>query len=280
MSWYYPTRKKMVVKDGIRAQSRGNFGDKWWAQRWNQTLGEYNMGERLGRGRSYARNGRIKSINIQKGLITAVVYGSSKYKVRISVSAIPASTWKNITTSIFSTPAVAAKLLAGEMPDSIEEIFTKNDTRLFPRLDEIETDCSCPDWANPCKHIAAVYLVLGEEFDRDAFLLFKIRGMEREMMLKTAGLRDISLDIKKQIQGGKKDKRPVSANPDDFWGSHDKIIESQQVEVPAVHATLVKNLGSFPFWRSEENFVKSMEDIYQAASELGIRALAGDPQDT
>lgn len=279
MSWYYyPPRKKMVVKDGIRAQSkRGDFGDSWWAKRWNQTLGEYNMGERLGRGRSYARNGRIKSINIQKGLVTAVVYGSSKYKVRISIDMIPTQTWEIITKKIFSTPVIAAKLLAGEMHEDMEEIFTKSGVRLFPKLNNIETDCTCPDWANPCKHIAAVYLILGEEFDRDPFLLFKMRGMEREEMLKMAGLQDMSPN--KNAKKDKKSKEPEFIELDGFWGSHAKMAEPEVESIPAVHAALVKNLGSFPFWRSEENFIESMESIYQKASELGIRALAGDPSE-
>lgn len=279
MSWYYyPPRKKMAVKDGIRAQSkRGDFGDSWWAKRWNQTLGEYDMGERLGRGRSYARNGRTKSINIQNGLVTAVVYGSDKYKIKISIDMISAQAWKTITTKIFSTPAVAAKLLAAEMHENMEEIFTKSGVRLFPRLNEIETDCTCPDWANPCKHIAAVYLILGEEFDRDPFLLFKIRGMEREKMLKIAGLQDMSPN--KNDKRGKKSKEPEFIGLDGFWGSHGKTAGPEGASIPAVHAALVKNLGSFPFWRSEENFIESMEAIYQKASELGIRALAGDPSE-
>ena len=74
-----------------------------------------------------------------------------------------------------------AKLLAGEMPQDIEQAFTDAGLSLFPaQSKDLDTECSCPDWSNPCKHIAAVYYLLGEEFDRNPFLIFKLRGMERE----------------------------------------------------------------------------------------------------
>ena len=81
-----------------------------------------------------------------------------------------------------------AKLLAGEMPQDIEPVFREVGLSLFPaKLGDLETDCSCPDWSNPCKHIAAAYYLLGEEFDRDPFLIFTLRGLGRDALLARLG---------------------------------------------------------------------------------------------
>jgi uncharacterized Zn finger protein len=108
--------------------------------------------------------------------------------VTIGVKPIPAAGWKKAITAMASEAVFTARLLNGEMPEDIEKAFTSAKLSLFPKsLRELDTDCSCPDWSNPCKHIAAVYYLLGEEFDRDPFLIFRLRGMEREGLLKALG---------------------------------------------------------------------------------------------
>ena len=192
MSWWYsryPKRKPKKVKGGIKAQSkRGAFGESWWAKRWNQTLDDYDIGARLSRGRSYARGGQVASITIKKGTVSAVVQGSSRYAVSIKIKTFDAKKWKQVAEAVFANPGVSAQLLAGSMPSEVEDIFAKCNLNMFPKHKEIHTDCTCPDWANPCKHIAAVYLLLAEEFDRDPFLLFRLRGIERKELLKLAGI--------------------------------------------------------------------------------------------
>src|SRR5204862_3418808 len=89
--------------------------------------------------------------------------------------------WKRVVKALGGQAVFAAKLLAGEMPQDIEKVFADVDLSLFPeKAKDLTTDCSCPDWSNPCKHVAAVYYLLGEEFDRDPFLLFRLRGLSRE----------------------------------------------------------------------------------------------------
>src|SRR4030042_1029899 len=121
------------AKGGIKAQSkRGTFGESWWARRWIAVLESFNIGARLGRGRSYARRGQVLSIEIDKGKVSAKVQGSrpKPYHIKLEVKTLSAS-----------------------------------------------------DWSNPCKHISAVYYLLAEEFDRDPFLIFKLRGMNREDLI-------------------------------------------------------------------------------------------------
>ena len=112
--------------------------------------------------------------------------GSRKrpYDVEISVQTIDAADWERLRQALAEQPVIAASLLAGRMPENIEDTFKAVGLSMFPTSgDDLETDCSCPDWSNPCKHIAAIYLLLGEEFDRDPFLIFRIRGMDREDLL-------------------------------------------------------------------------------------------------
>src|SRR5689334_20581796 len=187
----YTPKPRIKPKGGIRAQSkRGSFGESWWAKRWISTLESFDIGARLGRGRSYARGGQVLSIDVAKGEIKAKVQGSSPtpYKITVKLKALTTADWKKLTEALGSQAIFAAKLMAGEMPQEVEQVFKDNRLSLFPeRSRDLETDCSCPDWSNPCKHIAAVYYLLAEEFDRDPFLLFKLRGRTREELIEALG---------------------------------------------------------------------------------------------
>ena len=183
---YFEPSRPREAKGGIKAQSgRGGFGRSWWARRWIEVLEGFDLGARLGRGRAYARRGQVLSIDVEKGAVTARVQGSRArpYRVEIKVSTLGRSDWKKLTTALSGRPIFAAKLLAGQMPDKIEDVFRDAGLSLFPdKGADLETDCSCPDWSNPCKHVAAVYLLLGEEFDRDPFLVFKLRERSEESL--------------------------------------------------------------------------------------------------
>lgn len=181
---YTPSRPK-AVKGGIKAQSK-SFGKSWWAKRWIAVLESFHIGARLGRGRSYARSGQVIDISIESGFIKARVQGSrsTPYKVSILLKPLSDKEWNEVTKVMADKAIYAAKLLAGEMPQDIEEVFKTARVSLFPeRLHDMKTDCSCPDYSNPCKHIAAVYYIIGEEFDRDPFLIFRLRGMQREKLM-------------------------------------------------------------------------------------------------
>ena len=183
---FYP-KSPRTVKGGIKAQSsRGKFAKSWWAHRWLAVLESFKIATRLVRGRNYARKGQVRSIDIELGLVRASVQGSypEPYAVEIRVKTIAPGKWEELSSTEFSQALTAAKLLAGEMPEDVEKLFDAKGLSLFPRKsDDLKTNCSCPDFSNPCKHIAAVYYLLGEEFDRDPFLIFKLRGMEKDVLL-------------------------------------------------------------------------------------------------
>ncbi|MGH9718640.1 MAG: SWIM zinc finger family protein, partial [Bryobacteraceae bacterium] len=160
-SGFYPPSRPREAKGGIRAQSqRGVFGESWWAKRWIAVLESFDIGARLQRGRRYARSGQVLSIQIEKGEITAQVQGSrpKPYRIRIKVKALAKEKWPKVAQAVSQQALFASKLLAGQMPHQMEEVVSGEGASLFPaRSSDLETECSCPDWSNPCKHIAAVY---------------------------------------------------------------------------------------------------------------------------
>ena len=292
--WYsnrfnFPPSRPKEVQGGIKAQSGRDFGKSWWARRWNAVLESFYIGPRLGRGRAYARQGQVLSIQIEPGRVRAEVQGSRSqpYKVHIHLQSLAPEDWRKFTTYVSQQALIPAKLLGGEMPEDIEMAFEQVGLSLFPKRDkDLKTDCSCPDWSNPCKHIAAVYYLLGEEFDRDPFLLFKLRGMGREEFLKQlsgSGIEDAPT-VPKTRGRSKKIKateveipgESLPTDPRQFWdGDPLSDLLFGEVKVPPVNAALPKRLGNFPFWRSREPFLPAMEGIYRAASEKGLEVFLG-----
>jgi uncharacterized Zn finger protein len=171
----------------------------------------------------------------------------------------------------------AAKLLAGEMPQNIEEAFKAVDVGLFPESSkDIKTDCSCPDSANPCKHIAAVYYILAEEFDRDPFMLFNLRGRTKE---------DITVSLRKKRLGDEKPKEPqkeaekpkdVPLSAEGFWGGGELESFSVNISRPDVPAAVIKRLGTPQFWDRKEDFNKKMEKYYEEISRKAIEIAYGE----
>jgi len=153
-------------------------------------LESFQVGRRLGRGLSYARQGQVIDLDLGKGFVTAKVQGSrdAPYLVRMRFSMLSSTDWKKVTRALANEPEVAGRLLVGEIPEEIEETFRRLELSLFPAaIGDLKAACSCPDRANPCKHVAAVYYLLGEEFDRDPFLIFQLRGIERSELLTAIG---------------------------------------------------------------------------------------------
>jgi uncharacterized Zn finger protein len=184
------------VEAGIKAKSkRGAIGEQWWSQRFIAVLESYGMSGRLQRGRSYARRGQVIEFSLGTGKITAQVQGSrpQPYKVTITVLPLTSAQWKSVESRLAAQALFRARLLAGEMPQEIEQVFADCGTPLFPRsARDLTMNCSCPDWEVPCKHLAAVCYVLAEAFDADPFALLAWRGKRRDDLLaalrgKTAG---------------------------------------------------------------------------------------------
>ena len=189
----WPPARPIRVEGGIKARSRrGAIGEQWWSRRFIGVLESYGMSSRLARGRSYARAGQVLDFQLAQGKVTARVQGSRvrPYQVRIGVLPLTKPQWRRVQERLASQALFRAKLLAGEMPHEIEDVFAECGTPLFPRsATDLDMHCSCPDWGVPCKHLAAVCYVLAEEFDRDPFAMLAWRGKARDELL--AALREL-----------------------------------------------------------------------------------------
>jgi uncharacterized Zn finger protein len=189
----WPPARPIRVEGGIKARSkRGAIGEQWWSRRFISVLESYGMSGRLARGRNYARAGQVLDFQLAQGKVTARVQGSRArpYQIRIGVLPLTTAQWRRVQDKLASQALFRAKLLAGEMPHEIEEVFAECGTPLFPRsAADLDMHCSCPDWGVPCKHLAAVCYVLAEEFDRDPFGMLAWRGKARDGLL--AALRQI-----------------------------------------------------------------------------------------
>jgi uncharacterized Zn finger protein len=276
----FPRSQPRAAKGGIKAQSkRGGFGQSWWAKRWIGLLESFNIGARLGRGRSYARNGQVLSIDIAKGQVEAKVQGSrpKPYAVTIAVKMLEPGHWQCLIETLSSRAIFVAKLLAGEMPQDIEEVFASANLSLFPEREaDLETDCSCPDWSNPCKHVAAVYYLLGEEFDRDPFLLFQLRGLGREELLARLSNQALPTETRADTPAAQPGE-PLPVDPAQFWSAVSLTNDLfGAVQPPKVSAAWLTRLGSFPFWRGEVSLRDALESIYARAAKRGLAAFLGE----
>lgn len=191
--WWRKASGPRRVEGGIRARSRrGAIGEQWWSRRFIDVLESFGMTGRLARGRNYARAGQVLEFQLTQGKVSAQVQGSRPvpYKVRIGVLPLTTAQWRRVEAALGAQALFRAKLLAGEMPHEIEEVFAECGTPLFPRhARDLEMSCSCPDWGVPCKHLAAVCYVLAEAFDEDPFAVLAWRGRGRAELL--AALRRI-----------------------------------------------------------------------------------------
>lgn len=171
--------------------TRTRFGLTWWGQRWIAALEALGAAyvNRLPRGRTYARRGTVQDLQVGPGRVTARVQGRRPrpYRVVVTLPAFDDAAWESVIAALAGKVRHAAALLNGQMPDDVDEVLAGCGLSLFPHAGELRTTCSCPDHANPCKHIAAVHYVLAQTFDADPFLLPSLRGRDRAALL--AGLR-------------------------------------------------------------------------------------------
>ena len=185
----YPIRIPRSAS-GIRAQeTRGGSARSWWAKKWRTALER--MGGllgRFGRGRNYAMSGQVVSLGMEGPHVEATVVGSrpDPYKVTISFRAPDDAAHDRIVAALRAEPMLVARLLTDDLPLEVEAIFRREGFDLFPggkiaeRVYDVTTKCSCPDWANPCKHSLAVLFILGEECAWRPATLLELRGITME----------------------------------------------------------------------------------------------------
>jgi len=311
-----PRGRGRPARSSVRAR-RERQPEHWWARRWIEVLESFDVGRRLGRGRSYARQGQVVDLELGKGSATAKVQGSrdAPYLVRMHFSMLSSTDWKKVVKALGEQAEYASRLLVGEIPENVESVFRDQGLSLFPSASgDLKTACSCPDQANPCKHIAAVYYLLGEELDRDPFLIFRLRGIERGELMD--GLRAVahahgtplasalprpappaepdaqsppasparpapeSSPARRRAEEAtdprERAPEPLAPDPHLFWaGAGADAGPPREARIPTIAAALPKRLGGFPFWRGEQSCLGMIERIYREASVAGLDVLIG-----
>jgi uncharacterized Zn finger protein len=279
--FYFKPTRPIEAKDGIKARSqRGAFAKNWWAQRWIAALERFVDAGRLSRGRSYARKGQVLSIEETKDGIAARVQGSMRtpYKIKIQISPLTDSEWDKVIDALSEQAIFTAQLLAGEMPQDIEQAFEVARVSLFPTTRrDLQTDCSCPDPANPCKHIAATHYILGERFDEDPFLIFRLRGRTQEQVMQAlrqrrAGSKDTVEEEMEEAEAA----IPLEESLSNFWDLGAPVEGfSVSIRPPAIEMPLLKRLGEANFV-PEPGIQSWLSTAYQAVSRKAIQTAFKD----
>ena len=173
--------------DITTALSEEGLGEQpWWVEQWMELINSYRFKKRLERAWTYAREGNVTSIRFEGRRVHARVQGTGEdpYKVKLWLDVLSDEDWQYVLEALTQKARWSAQLLAGIMPSDIERAFAASGRRLFPfKLQEVRSECNCPDKANPCKHISAIYFLMGDRFSEDPFVLFQLRGRSRTKLL-------------------------------------------------------------------------------------------------
>jgi uncharacterized Zn finger protein len=265
------------------------FGRTWWGERFLAALEQFTDPGRLGRGRSYASSGRILDYKLADGRVTARVRGSINpyfgvykepvYRTSVSLAPIAPSRWSQAIGSIVSRAGFVTRLLMNEMPDDIEDAFANAGLHLLPHSQrEFLTSCSCPDDANPCKHIAGVTCCLASALDQDPFLLFELRGLSRAQLRSELEASPLGRILASELEPRAVPLVPAASyhtNPEreavdatlgykEFWSGAHRPPESVAAPRASVPALLVKRGGDYPpFWLKDDSFIGAMNELYE-----------------
>ena len=287
----FEAKPRREAKDGIKAKSkRGDIGETWWSKRFVRVLESFNIGARLSRGRSYARSGQVMGLTVRPGEVAARVQGSRRtpYEVRIGLRELSEPEWGRIEDALAERAIYLAKLLAGEMPREIEEVFAGCRLALFPSSTrDLETSCSCPDWSNPCKHIAATYYILAERFDEDPFEILAWRGRGKESLLaRLRALRDAHAEadddsapppVWEPTAAGVRWADELAG----FWRPGAEVVPlCLRPEIPALPHAMLLELGRAPVSVRGRPIGELLAPVYRVLSDATVARALGDIEDT
>jgi len=272
------------------------YSRTWWGQKFLAAIEQLTDEGRLSRGRSYAKGKKVKSFDIKDGVVTAQVRGSINpyfgvhkeplYITTLEFQPISAAKWSAAIALMASKASLISRLLLREMPDNIEETFAQLNLNLLPRSDQdFDTACTCPDWSNPCKHIAGVYYLLAKELDQDPFLLFELRGLSRDNLLKELAKSPLGEALATELKQEARSPQPVTSyypplqtveaktcqTLQSFWHGSNRF--SKAIDTPPqvpISGIPIKKQGDFPpFWQRDNSFIEAMETLYNQVKSKG-----------
>ncbi len=286
MSWHYPKRGPKSAAGGIRLLKTSEHGDAWWGQRWMASVTAFSKPQQLERGLRYAKAGQVLSLHVDQGFAAAEVQGSrvGPYKVEIGLPMFTRRQWIRVADALLKKAFLTAKMLAGEMPREIEKIFQAAGAPLLPASQaDFSSDCSCTEVKIPCQHVAAAYFILGQEFNRDPFLLMEMRGLGRAQLL-------AEIQTRRSNGGRRPGKLPVASPSferpaqtlladrlnDFFQAPRDRPL-TWPVEPDDLGRRLkpggrIHEMGAPPFWHSDNSFEDVLKKIYEAVRKRALGA--------
>lgn len=278
----FAPRVPLGVRGGIRVQSsRSGFARKWWSRQWLLLLEKYQIGARLGRGRSYAYGGQVVSLELEAGRVVAAVQGADKtaYGCEIRCGVLSPAARAALIRRLRQQPLLLAELMVRELPKAVVELFDAAGLPLLPGgRAEVVTRCTCPDRVNPCKHLAAVFFLMIEAFDQDPLLLLALRGIGRDALIGNG--EGAALPEAAAVDAPDADTAAAddALDPSDaFWGRDDGgTTDFGPAPTGGAAAPLVQRLGPLPLWRGEERFMDVVTQVGARAVALGWQAWAGE----
>ncbi|MBE9064852.1 SWIM zinc finger family protein [cf. Phormidesmis sp. LEGE 11477] len=267
--------------------SKSNFTRTWWGDAFLSTIEEFTDTNRLQRGRRYANSQKVKSFNMEGDRVVAKVRGSVNpyygvhkeplYTTELEFEPISRAKWAALIAIMASRVSILSKLLTGEIPDNIEDCFETLGLHLLPRKEDFVSQCSCPDWSNPCKHIAGVYYLIAAELDRDPLILFALRGLSKADLHTELAKTPLGMALSKELVAEPEPPKPVESlhtqpqttppsavSLTQFWQGEQRLPNDVETPQPTnVPAILIKKQGDFPpFWQRDNSFIEVMEDFY------------------
>ena len=268
----------MTSSNANTTLSKAGLGQQpWWVAEWMELINSYRYKKRLERAWIYAREGNVLSIRFEGRRVQARVQGTEPepYKSKLWLDVLSDEDWDFVLEALSQKARWTCQLLAGVMPDDIERAFAASGKRLFPfKLQEVRSECTCPDKANPCKHISAVYYLMGDRFSEDPFVLFQLRGRSRAQLLQ-----DLAERRRQQNQSGSATQSIGAAPPDAAtWWSYSAALDPNLVVItPAMEgSTGLDEAGDLPI-AAEPRFPEAnqrfLDRLRQHGTQMGQMAM-------
>lgn len=275
----------------------------WWGTKFMAALQGFMDEGRLKRGRSYCTDHRLITFEIKNNTIHATmrgninpyfgIYKEPQYKVTFTLSKIPSNTWDKIIQRLSKNAAMISRLMLFEMPNTIEQVFSEFNTHFLPKKrTDLESHCSCPDWQNPCKHVAGIYFKVAQLLDEDPFFMFQLRGISKEILYQKLIKTEIgqalvsNLELQKDIELTYNTRfytepiwhtlKETPIHPQHFWsGKKLSTPLAEETDVPhSVSGLVIKKQGDYPsFWKKETSFFETMQAVYDRVKMINKKSL-------
>lgn len=263
MYWHYEKRRAPKAAPGA---TRKNYGSTWWGKQWLQALADIDYSNRLPRGKTYANKGLAHDLELQGNTITAKVTGtqSQPYRVQITVPAFDPDTRERLVRLVTENPLFLSKLLNRELPPELNEACLAENIHVFPRRwDDLRGACSCPDWAVPCKHMAAVLYLVANEIDKNPFVVFDLHGFDLVAALQESGYTEaagesVSIPALSQWQ------QPVTEADPVFTLDEERLTALDFSTLPDCRDNLIRLLSEKPVFFPEGDLKKILAAAYKS----------------